>query len=113
MRHIERNWSTSDFGIGAVLPWLPEFNRLIEEGDSLAFERELLGLSWTYMSRAAQGRFFTFEAVALYVLRWELIARWTDYDGTRARERFDHLVNEGLGDYKELFADAASRGTDR
>jgi hypothetical protein len=110
VRHIERNWAVPDFGIGSVLPWLPEFSRLIDEGDSLGFERTLLGVAWTYMSRAAHGHFFSFEAVALYVLRWDVIARWTGYDGQRARERFNRLVVEGLGDYRELFAADASEG---
>jgi hypothetical protein len=104
VRHIERSWAVPDFGIGSVLPWLPEFSRLIDEGDSLGFERTLLGVAWTYMSRAAHGHFFSFEAVALYVLRWDVIARWTDYDGQRARERFNRLLVDGLGDYKDLFA---------
>ena len=102
VRHIEKNWMAPDFGIGAVLPWLSEFSRLIEEGDSLGFERRLLGVAWTYMSRAAHGHFFTFEAVALYVLRWDVIARWTAYDGQRARERFNRLLVDGLGDYEDL-----------
>jgi len=104
VRHVEKNWLVPDFGIGAALPWLSEFSRLIEEGDSLGFERRLLGVAWTYMSRAAHGHFFSFEAVALYVLRWDVIARWTGYDGQRARERFNRLLVDGLGDYEDLFA---------
>jgi hypothetical protein len=104
VRHIEKNWLVPDFGIGAVLPWLPEFSRLIDEGDSRGFEHALLGVAWAYMSRAAQRNFFSFEAVALYVLRWDVIARWTGYDGQRARERFNRLLGDGLGDYEDLFA---------
>jgi len=103
MRHVERNWTVPDFGIGGVLPWLAPFNRLIEQGDTLAFERELLGVSWTYMARAASTHYFTFEAVAIYVLRWDIIARWTGYDGDRARDRFRHLVDGGLGPHRDLF----------
>ena len=103
VRHVERNWSVADFGLGGVLPWLPEFGRLIEESDTLGFERALLGVSWTYMSRAGHGHYFSFEAVALYVLRWYVIARWTGYDGSRAGERFNRLVEEGIGEHTVLF----------
>jgi hypothetical protein len=97
-----------DFGLGNVLPWLPELSRLMEEGNPLSFERELLGLSYRYMSRAAEDHYFTFEAVAVYVLRWDVFARWTECDGVRARERFEHLVRDGLGVHTELFAEAES-----
>lgn len=104
VRRIAASWTLPDFGLGGILPWVQEFARLLDAGDSLGFERELLGVSWRTMSRAAEGHWFSFEAVALYVLRWDVIARWTDYDGARAAARFDALVREGLGDHASLFA---------
>jgi hypothetical protein len=103
VRHIERHWAAQDFGIGGALPWLATFQRLLDAGDTLAFERELLGTSWRYMTHAAGTHFFSFEAVAMYVLRWDIIARWTGYDHERARTRFAHLVQQGLGPHTDLF----------
>jgi len=103
VRQITQNWTTTDFGLGGVLPWVAEFSRLISENDTLGFERELLSITWRYMSRAADSHFFTFEAVALYVLRWDIISRWTAYNGQLAQERFERLVNSGLGEYAKLF----------
>ncbi|UCG85569.1 MAG: DUF2764 family protein [Gemmatimonadota bacterium] len=103
VRYITHNWAATDFGLGGALPWVAEFSRLINQNDTLGFERELLGITWQYMSRAADRHFFTFEAVALYVLRWDIISRWTAYNGRLAQERFDRLVNAGLGEYAELF----------
>jgi hypothetical protein len=108
VRHIEQKWQSSDFGLGGIMPWVAEFSRLMAENDTLGFERELLGVAWQYMSRAAEGHYFSFEAVALYALRWDIIARWTAYDGGLARERFDRLVSEGLGDHVELFAESSA-----
>lgn len=106
VRRIVKGWTLPDFGLGGVLPWVRELARLLDAGDSLGFERELLGLSWRHMSRAAEGHWFSFEAVALYVLRWDVIARWTDYDGPRAAARFRRLVADGLGGHASLFAAA-------
>ncbi len=103
VRHIEQKWSSADFGLGGIMPWVAEFSRLISENDTLGFERELLGVAWQYVSRAAEGHYFSFEAVALYVLRWDIIDRWAAYDGELAQKRFNRLVSEGLGEHAELF----------
>ena len=108
VRHIEQKWSSADFGLGGIMPWVAEFSRLIGDKDTLGFERELLGVAWQYMSRASEGHYFSFEAVTLYVLRWDIIARWTAYDGQLAQQRFNRLVNEGMGEHAELFEPSLS-----
>jgi hypothetical protein len=112
VRHIEQRWSASDFGLGGIMPWVTEFSRLIDEGDTFAFEQQLLDLVWRFTGRAADRHFFNFEAVALYVLRWDIIARWVAYNGEHARERFGRLVNAGLGEHVDLFGGSRS-GADR
>jgi hypothetical protein len=44
----------------------------------------------------ADGHHFDFEAVLLYTQRWDLIARWTSYNGEAAVARFDEMVEAGL-----------------
>ena len=105
--HIQRHWGAPAFGLAGSLPWVPRLERLLDAHDSLGLERELLTLSWTWMARAAPTRFFTFDAVALYVLRWDIIARWAEYDGQAARERFEVLVAAGLGPYAVAATPAA------
>jgi hypothetical protein len=51
----------------------------------------------------SEGHWFDFEAVVIYVLRWDLIARWIGQDGAAALRRFDGLVENGLGDYTDPF----------
>ncbi len=110
VRHLEQRWSATDFGLGGIMPWVAEFSRLMDEGDTLGFERELLDLAWRYMARAADSHFFDFEAVVLYVLRWDTFARWTAYSGEVAAERFERLAGEGMGEYADLFGCANSLG---
>ena len=100
-RTLERNWSRSDFGLSDALPWIPEFNERIEAMDALGFERSLLKLVWTYLTRRAEGHYFDFEAVALYAQRWDIIHRWSLYDEADAAKRFGELMEESWGSYAD------------
>ena len=103
VRHIERYWNEPGFRLQRVYPWVNEAERLIEARDSLGLERLLLGIVWDYLIRISEGHEFDFEAVVIYVLRWDLIARWSSYDGARAVQRFNALVDTGLGRHRQLF----------
>lgn len=96
--HIRRHWSEPHFKLEPVYPWLAEAARMLREGDALGLERLLLEHVWGNYTRAAETHYFDFEAVALYVLRWDLIARWVAYDGARAARRFEALAEAGLGE---------------
>lgn len=106
VRHIERYWNEPGLRLQQVYPWVNEAERLIEARDSLGLERLLLGIVWDYLIRISEGHEFDFEAVVIYVLRWDLIARWSSYDGSRAVKRFNALVDTGMGRHRHLF-DAA------
>ena len=42
---------------------------------------------------------FDFEAVVLYVLRWDLVYRWLMYNGPRARQRFERMADTALEEW--------------
>jgi hypothetical protein len=96
-RAIERSWGRRDLGLGGALPWIEEFAGLVEREDAVELEKRLLLLVWRYLSRKAEGHYFDFEAVALYVLRWDLLRRWTSQDPVAARARFDELMAASWG----------------
>jgi len=104
--HIERNWTRPDFGLAHAVPYVVRFQQLIEQRDALQMERALLDTVYRELARIRDLHHFDFESVALYVFMWDIIARWTGYDKERAKERFDLLVGEGLGEYSDLFATA-------
>ncbi|WP_295401203.1 hypothetical protein [uncultured Thiocystis sp.] len=93
---IRRHWHEPGFRLDGAFPWLPEANRLLALDDSLGLERLLLGAAWTRLERLSDGHYFDFEAVVIYVMRWDLIARWTGYRGEAATQRFDELVAAGM-----------------
>jgi hypothetical protein len=97
LAHIRRHWNEPHFRLERVYPWLPEAKTLLEAGDSLGLERLLLNAVWDHLDRLADGHHFDFEAVLIYALRWDLIARWTGYRGDEAAVRFEEMIEEGLG----------------
>jgi hypothetical protein len=78
------------------LPWRPEASRLPGRGATVDLERLLLGAVWSRLEHLSDGHYLDFEAVVIYVLRWDMIARWTTYDGEEAARRFDELVEQAM-----------------
>ena len=104
VRHIERNWTDPTFRLQGVFPWVAEANRLLQTDESVALERLLFGYVWRRLGQLGEGHYFDFEAVVIYVLRWDLIDRWVRYDGEAAVEGFRTLVDSGIGDFDKVFA---------
>ncbi len=101
---IARHWSDTDFGDQRVFPWVLEADRRLRDGDALGVDRLFMEYSWHELGRLGAGHYFDFEAVAIYVLRWDLIDRWTHYDAESARKRIVALADASLGDYQEMYA---------
>ncbi len=93
---IARNWGEPHFRLERVYPWLPEAKQYLDDDDPLGLERLVLGTVWTQLGRVGEGHEFDFEAVVVYVARWDLVARWTRYDADAALVRFDDLLESAL-----------------
>lgn len=105
LRSIEAHWDEPAFGLDRHFPWLIEASGLLEENNHLALERLLLGQLWDYYGRVAEQHYFDFEAVVVYVLRWDVIDRWSRYNGQRAEQRFGEMLDSALADYAAMFLD--------
>lgn len=101
--YIRRHWHDPNLGLDHLLPWVREVSRLVAEGDSQELERRLLEIMWIALGRLGEGHYFDFEAVVVYVLRWDMLARWTTYDGPAAGRRFHALVESALGEHYGIF----------
>ncbi|MGR9052089.1 MAG: DUF2764 family protein [Gammaproteobacteria bacterium] len=95
-RIIEQHWQEKDFGLGQRLPWLAEANSLIEQDKTFELEKLLLNLVWRHYARVGSHHYFDYPAVVVYVLRWDVINRWSGYDKEIAQMRFDKLVGDSL-----------------
>ncbi len=94
---ILNNWQLDDFGLSTRFPWIKSVIKLLEQHDPYRLEKMLLDLNWQYYTRLGQGHYFDFNAVIIYVLRWDIVHRRTTYDEQKALTRFKVLLNEGLG----------------
>lgn len=104
LKKIETHWNEPAFGLEQQFTWLPEADRLLQEENYLGLERLLLGLVWDYYGRVVGDHYFDFEAVVVYVLRWDVIDRWSRYNTSKAKQRFNDMAASALGDYARMFA---------
>ena len=103
--HIRHNFNQPDFRLGQVFPWIPEFDRLLAQrrcADPLP--ADMLGATWTYLKKRAEDYYFSFEAVVLYIARWDIIRHWQQLQAERGRAIFETLVTEALGEYAKLYS---------
>ena len=100
---ISNNWKQPDFGLGTQYRWIIEFDELLTGDTPFDLERKTLEVTWSYAKRLADSYQFSFEAVLLYLIRWEVVYRWTRRDATVGQRRFDELVAEAMGEYTEMF----------
>ncbi|MCK5354049.1 MAG: DUF2764 family protein [Methyloprofundus sp.] len=98
---ILKNWQIEDFSLSHRFIWIKQANMLFETEQSVELEKLLLNLSWQHYERIGQAHYFDFEAVVIYVLRWNIVHRWVQCDKQIAMQQFEKLVNDGLGEYLE------------
>lgn len=104
VKRIERHWSEPGFRLEKIVPWVVQANHLLSVKDFAELERILLNQLWTTYSRLSQEHYFDFEAVVLYVLRWNLINRRVNFDPDSAVQRFHALVDSAIGKFDQIFA---------
>jgi len=97
--YIRRYWEQPDFNLSHLYPWVAAADQHLREGRHTALEHLLFATVWDRYTRLAWNHHFDFEAVVLYVLRWNLIDRLTRYDPAAATQRFNALLAGGLGRY--------------
>jgi hypothetical protein len=93
---IESNWQEPYFRLEHARPWLIEAKQLIDDDQPLLLEKLLLHTAWQHLSRAAAQQTFSFYSLVVYVLKWNIVERWTRYDGEAAASRFQQLIAESL-----------------
>jgi hypothetical protein len=100
---IRDNWEHPEFKLHWEHPWIAEVAPWLDTTNSLQVERIKLRVVWDHWAKLAEQYFFSFEAVLLYLVRWEIIKRWTSRDAALGRRRFEQLVTESLDEYAHLY----------
>ncbi len=102
--HIRRHFNQPDFRLGRVFPGIPGFGPMIEQGDVLNVYRGMMGATWAYFKKRADDYYFSFEAVVLYVARWNIIRLWQGLKAERGRAIFENLIKEALGEHANIYS---------
>jgi hypothetical protein len=100
--YIENNWEIPDFGLGRHIAWVVPMQQLLAANKTLELEKLVLELIWKHYARQKYNHHFDFEAVVIYVFRWDIINRWLHYSKPEAERRFDELVSAGMGRFAEV-----------
>lgn len=106
--HILANWHDPTFGLGHLFGWLSEAARLLDHGNSLALDRLLMHESWRRLQRVEDRHDFGFDAVALYVMRWNILDRLSRQHEGVAVGRFESMVSDALAGHKLVFESAGA-----
>lgn len=91
--HVNRHWNENYFGLEKIFPWLVDIARLLESEQAMELERYTLRHVWQWLEKEAFGHEFDLEAVVIYRMRWDLVARWTSYVKEPAQLRFASLLD--------------------
>lgn len=107
--HLIRHWDAPDFGLKALYPWMIQINSFLTNNDSVAVEELLLTSIWQHLSRIEAEHFFDFEALVIYILRWNIMDYWSHYSQAEVAGRLDalcdfleheHLIAARLGGFR-------------
>ncbi|MEX0279162.1 MAG: hypothetical protein AB3N19_16695 [Ruegeria sp.] len=101
-RHIPANWGDPGFHLETQMPWVKDANQLLDSEDPLGLERLLLSVSHQQLKRHAARHMFDFEAVAIYVLIWNIFDRWAQRNAQDAAKRFEKLAQQAMADVAEV-----------
>jgi hypothetical protein len=102
--HIRRHFKQPDLGLGQAVPWIAEAEKQLADGDLLGlFRKHVLGVIWDFARKRAQDHYFDFEAVVLYIARWDCVRRWQQLEPEKGKEIFEALVTETLGEYANVY----------
>lgn len=93
VKHIEKHWNEKYFALEKMHPWLIDVERMLSSEQALELERFILSYVWRWLEKESFSHEFDLEAVAIYLMRWDLVARWTSYTRAPAQQRFTNLLD--------------------
>lgn len=87
--------SAADFGLRGELPWIDAvIAALNDETNLVEKERKLDLIRWSEAAELATFDYFNIDAILSYLVRVNIVARWTRLDAARGREMFTRLMAE-------------------
>ena len=93
--------SAADFGLRGELPYIDAVIAAVnDEANLVEKEHKIDLIRWNEAAELATFDYFDINAILSYLVRINIVARWTQLDAARGREMFARLMQEL--DAKEL-----------
>lgn len=89
-----RHSSARDFNLGNSPDYIAELVQIAEEQDLMVRERRTDVLRWNWLEEHTFFKTFDIESVLSYLLRLEMLERWTKLDKVKGEETFRRLVTD-------------------
>lgn len=89
-----RSSHARDFGMAGEYPIIERLLQLEDEDNALEREMGIDRLRWQYIDELNTFNYFTVEVLLGYLLKLQIIARWSPLDNIQGRESFERLVHE-------------------
>ncbi|MDR2139968.1 MAG: DUF2764 domain-containing protein [Tannerella sp.] len=87
-----RTSGARDFGLGDTWEYLPLMQRVAEESNLLVRERQIDRLKWDWLEEHTVFKTFTVESLLAWLLKLEMIERWTKLDRAAGEQTFRNLI---------------------
>lgn len=87
-----RTSNARDFGLGDLVDYLPELQRIAEESDLMVREKKVDLLKWRWLEEQTFFKTFDIESVYAYLLKLEMIERWVTLDKETGDKTFREIV---------------------
>lgn len=94
------HWSEPDFGLGVVYPWLKEVVAKQSSNEPQLIDEIIISQLWRHLQSIETLHYFDLEALIIYMLRWQIINYWCQFDGEKAFTDIDALANTQLENLK-------------
>lgn len=95
-------WDDPDLGMARRFRWVTAAREHLAAGRARALDALLLRIAWDDLTQREGGRPFSLLACLTYVLKWDILDRWFTYDAAQARQRFEALVLEAMGEHARV-----------
>ena len=89
-----RTSGARDWGLSQELDYFDDVARLVEEGDLAEREHKVDMLRWNWLEEHTFFNFFTVERLFSYMVRLDMVERWTTLDKEKGQQLFRQLIGE-------------------
>lgn len=86
------NRQSADFDLSREIDYVPELMQIVQEADPVQKERRIDTLRWLWLENETFQEPFDINAVYAYLLKVQMLERWTMLDPERGREAFTGII---------------------